>query len=357
MTAQLIADRRTEVSRSIRSKPDDNNKKKKSVYYVLASEQFTTPELVDYGAAAEKAGFDGVWTSDHFQPWQSNEGHAGSAWIMLAALSQRTSRVKFGTGVTCPAFRYRPAIVAQSWASLSLLAPGRVFLGIGSGENLNEGAAGGGWASYEERASRMIESVNIIRSLWTGDQVNLKGRFWQVDARLYDPPKDDIPIYIAAGGPKSARLAGLYGDGLVAGAPALRKDKQLKEKWEEGVEESGRDSKSQAIVVEHWAAVGEKEDEAVKTAAKKWQFIPNAWKPGYFDNVSPDEIQARAEKEIPLEKVLDQWVVSKDPRVHANAIQELYDLGATCVVVHVATQDQKEVINFFGGKVIPAVRN
>lgn len=171
---------------------------------------------------------------------------------MLTALSQRTSCIKFGTGVTCPTFRYRPAIVAQAWASLSLLAPGRVFLGIGAGENLNEGAAGGGWDSYEERAARLIEAVNIIRSLWTGDHVNFKGRFWQVDDKLYDPPNNEIPLYIAARGPKSARRAGLHRDGLITGTVTLKKNKQLKEEWEQGVEEAGKDKKSQAIVFEHF---------------------------------------------------------------------------------------------------------
>lgn len=356
MVAQVISDDRTAISRSIGSRLG-NRRNEKFVYYVLASEQFLVPDLVDYGVAAEKAGFDGVWTSDHFQPWQTNEGHSGSAFVILAALSQRTSRIKFGTGVTCPTFRYRPATVAQVWASMNLLSPGRVFLGIGTGENLNEGASGGDWASYEERTARLIESVNIIRSLWTGDHVSLKGRYWQVDARLYDPPNNRIPIYVAAGGPKSAHLAGLYGDGLVTGAATLRKNRQLKKEWERGVEESLRDTKNQDILVEHWAVIGEKEDEATRKAASKWQFSPNAWKSGYFDSMSPEDIQARAEKEVPLERVLDDWAVSKDPHVHSKAIQELYDLGATHVVVHVATENQNDAINFFGSKVIPDLHN
>ena len=352
MAVQIIADRRTEFSDNAIPKNNENRYQKKSLYYVLATEQFPPPDLVDYGAAVEKAGFDGVWASDHFQPWQSNQGHAGAAWAVLAALSQRSSRIKFGTGVTCPTFRYTPGVVAQVWASLSLLAPDRVFLGVGSGENLNEGASGGGWAPFEERATRLIESVNIIRSLWTGDHVNFKGKFWQVDARLYDPPSSRIPLYIAAGGMKSARLAGLYGDGLVTGAPTLRKNKRLIEEWERGVVESGRDRRSQAILVEHWAAFGEKEDEAMRSVANKWRFVPNAWKSGYFDSMVPEEIQASAEKDIPLEKVLDDWVVSRDPRVHSKAIQELYDLGATHVVVHSAAENQRGAIDFFGREVI-----
>ena len=320
------------------------------VYYVLASEQFTVPELVEYGHAAELAGFQGVWSSDHFQPWQDNEGHSGSAWVTLAALTQRTSRIALGTGVTCPIFRYRPAVVAQAWASLSQLAPGRVFLGLGSGERLNEGAAGGGWASYEERASRLIEAVKMIRALWTGEPVRMEGRFWDVDGRLYDPPVSPIPIYIAAGGPKSARTAGVYGDGLITGAATLKRNPGIRAAWEEGVRESGRLPSAEPVIAEHWAMVGGEEE--AREAAARWRFVPNAWKAGYFDNASPVEIRARAEEEVPLERVLEDWTVSSDPRVHRAAIRELGELGATHVVVHVAAPNQLQVIDFFGREVL-----
>jgi TAT-translocated FGD2 family F420-dependent dehydrogenase len=323
------------------------------IYYVLASEQFPVTELVKLGELAERANFDGVWTSDHFQPWQANEGHSAAAWVTLSALTQRTSRIKFGTGVTCPTFRYRPAIVAQVWANLSLLSPGRVFLGLGAGEKLNEAAAGGGWAMYEERADRLIESIDVMRKLWSGDEVDLKGKFWEVKGKLYDPPSETIPIYIAAGGPKSARLAGKYGDGLVMGASTLRKQPEIKAEWEKGVREAGKNPESMPIVVEHWAIVGTEKD--ARIPAQKWQFIPKAWEHGYFDTVSPVEIEKRASKEIPLEKVYADWTVSTEPRHHEEAIRELARLGATHVVVHVATENQKEVIDFFGGRVIPRI--
>ncbi len=321
------------------------------IYYVLASEQFPVTELVKLGEIAERANFDGVWTSDHFQPWQANEGHSAAAWVTLSALTQKTSRIKFGTGVTCPTFRYRPAIVAQVWANLSLLSPGRVFLGLGAGEKLNEGAAGGGWATYEERAARLSESIEIMRKLWTGEEVDHRGKFWEVKGRLYDPPKETIPIYVAAGGPKSARLAGKSGDGLVTGAGLLKKQPELKSEFEKGAREAGKDPKSLPIVVEHWAIVGTEKD--AKLPAQKWQFTPKAWEHGYFDNISPLNIENKASKEVPLEKVYEDWAVSTDAGEHENAIRELARLGATHVVVHVATENQKEVIDFFGGKVIP----
>lgn len=335
------------------AKPEEETGGRPEVYYVLASEQFPVSELVEYGRAAELAGFRGVWSSDHFQPWQTNEGHSGSAWMTLAALTQRTSRISMGTGVTCPTLRYRPAVVAQAWASLSQLAPGRVFLGVGTGERLNEGAAGGGWGAYRERASRLAEAVKIIRALWTGERVRIQGRFWDVDGRLYDPPASPIPLYIAAGGPRSARLAGLYGDGLITGANVLRTSPGIKAEWEEGVRDSGRDPAAQRVVVEHWAIVGEEED--ALDGAGKWRFAPKGWEPGYYDNVSPSDIQARAEREVTLERVLAEWTVSRDPEVHRRAIGELGRLGATHVVVHVASPNQLQVIDYFGREVLPRI--
>ena len=335
---------------------NSNNKVKPLVYFALANEQFTTPQLLKFGVAAEEAGFDGIWTSDHFQPWQPNEGHAGSAWVLLAALTQRTSRIHLGTGVTCPAFRYNPAIIAQNWVSLSLLAPGRVYLGIGLGENLNEGASGGGWASYAERTCRVTEAVRIIRELWEGNHVQYKGRNWAVDGQLYDHPTSNIPLYIAAtAGPKSARLSGLYGDGLITAGNLLKSNPEVKAAWEEGVRESGGDPKTRPILVEHWVMTGN--DAEIREGAEKWRFIVKAWTNGYYDNISPRDIQARAEKEIKLEDVLKEMTVSNDPKVHLNAIKELTIHGATHIVVHSGSPNQLETIDFFGREVMPTVRS
>ena len=171
--------------------------------FMLAHEQFTVPELVEIGAAAARSGFSLLAASDHFQPWQANEGHAGMAWITLAALANRAPDSWMGTTVTCPILRYHPAVVAQTFASLSLLHPGRIFLGVGSGEALNEQAATGVWPEWKERWERLIEAIAIIRALWTGQPVTHRGKYYSVDAKLYDPPPRPIPLLIAANGPKS----------------------------------------------------------------------------------------------------------------------------------------------------------
>src|ERR1039458_4510067 len=143
---------------------------KPMVGFMLAHEQFPVPELVKLGVAAEEAGFDLLATSDHLQPWQANERHAGQAWVTMAALAERTKRVWIGPTVTCPTFRYNPAVVAEAFASLNLLYPGRIFLGIGSGEALNEQAAIGSWPKWPERSERLVEASEIIRKMWTGEQ-------------------------------------------------------------------------------------------------------------------------------------------------------------------------------------------
>lgn len=321
---------------------------------MLSHEQFPVPELVEQAVQAERAGFSGVWASDHFQPWQANEGHAGLAWVTLAAVTQRTTRIRFGTGVTCPIFRYRPAIVAQAWASLSLLAPGRVFLGVGTGEKLNEGAAGGGWGGYGERAARLVEAVEIIRSLWKGEKVKFEGKFWSIEAKLYDVPASPIPIFFAAGGPRSARLAGRHGDGLITGASIFKKKPEIKSAWEQGVRESGRDPGSLPIVLEHWATVGGDAD--ARKAAEKWRFLPKAWESGFYDNIDPYDIENRANEKVPLESVYESWTVSTDPQEHVRALRDLGDAGCTHAVVHVGTPDQRRAIDFFGKEVLPEIR-
>jgi G6PDH family F420-dependent oxidoreductase len=194
----------------------------------LSHEQFSIPQLVEFGVLAEQAGFAAVWASDHFEPWQDNLGHAGFAWVTLAALGQRTRHILMGTGVTCPLYRYRPQIVAQAFASLGLLYPGRIFLGVGIGEAVNEIPGGGGWGDYQERAERLEEAVTLIRRLWTGEWVSAEGHYYPVEqARLYDVPSPPVPLYVAANSSKTMSLAGKIGDGLVtftghASQPELR---------------------------------------------------------------------------------------------------------------------------------------
>jgi len=275
--------------------------------------------------------------------------------VTLAALTQRTTRLIIGTGVTTPTFKYRPAIVAEAWASLSLLAPGRVFLGLGTGEKFNEAASGGCWGLYPERAARLVEAVRIIRRLWTGEHVTYNGQYWQVDARLYDPPARPIPLFIAAGGPKRARLSGMYGDGLIADPMQLMTNPAYKQAWREGVLAAGKNPDTMPILIEHFVVVGDQL--SAQNPAELWRFTAKSWKPGYFNNISPAAIQARADAEIPLPIVYAQWPVSTDPMVHIQSIQKLVNMGVTHIFVHSGQRDQQlDVIDFYSRYVLPQVR-
>lgn len=318
--------------------------------FMLPHEQFPVPKLVQLGEAAERAGFGLLATSDHLQPWQDNEGHSGEAWVTMAALGERTRKAWIGPTVTCPSFRYNPAVVAEAFASLSLLYPGRIFLGLGSGEALNEQAAIGSWPKWQERSERLIEAADIIRNLWRGQQVSHKGTYYSVNAKLYDAPASPIPLIMAANGPKAMRRAGQYADGLIADPKTW---KQHKSEFEAGARAAGKDPARMPILIEHYVVVGNQDD--AKKAAELWRFGPKAFK-SYYNVRDPEEIRRRADSEIPLDQVYSEWPVSTDPTVHIKKVQELFDSGATIANIHSGQPEQERVIDFYGKEVLPKVR-
>lgn len=323
------------------------------VGFVLAHEQFPAPHLVELGERAEQAGFDELWTSDHFHPWQDNQQHAGQAWVTLAALGQRTQRVPFGTGVTCPGFRYRPPIVAQAFASLGVFYPGRVFLGLGSGEALNEVPSGGGWASAQQRSERLAEAVQLIRKLWTGEWVTHHGPHYPVEnARIYDLPNQPVPIYIAGSGEHGVRLAGELGDGWITDVSTFKQE-EMRKTYFEGVRSAGKQPSQMRILVESFVVVGG--DAEAEEAAQIWRFVPIGFKE-FVDEPDPRKIQREAEARLSTRDVYGQWVVGDDPRKHAGMLRELGSLGATDIFVHSGQRDQERVIDFYGKQVLPMLR-
>ncbi len=319
--------------------------------FVLAHEQFTVPELIRTGAAASRAGFELLATSDHLQPWQANEAHSGEAWITIGALGGEAPTAWMGTAVTCPTLRYNPAVVAEAFATLSHLYPGRVFLGVGSGEALNEQAATGIWPAWRERWDRLIEAITVIRRLWTGETVSHQGRYYTVNAKLYDPPPAPIPLFAAANGQQSMRLAGRHGDGLITDPLTWKK---FRAEWEKGAHEAGKNPAGMPVMIEHFVVVGDETDALL--AAEQWRFLPKAFQ-GYFNVRDPAEIQRRAEQEIPLEDLLNQWPVSTDADEHVAAIQKLFDSGVSIVNVHSGQADQRKVIEFYASEVLPRFRH
>lgn len=324
--------------------------RKGTVAFMLPHEQFPVPQLVEMGTAAEQAGFDLLATSDHLQPWQANEGHSGQAWVTLSALGQRTHRVSMGTTVTCPTMRYSPAVVAEAFASLSLLSPGRLFLALGSGEAVNEDAATGSWPTWEERSERLIEAAGIIRQLWSGEQVSHEGRHYNVHAKLYDPPAEPIPLLMGGNGPKAMHRAGRYADGLVTDP---KNWKLHKAEFEAGARAAGKDPSRMPVLVEQWVVVGDHTD--AEAAAELWRFLPKAL--STFYNISdPRVIQRRAAAEIPLKDVYGGWPVGTDPDVHLKTIRELFDSGVSTVNIHGGQPDLKRVLDFYGKEVLPRLR-
>lgn len=325
------------------------------VGFVLSHEQFPVPQLLELGIAAEEAGFNAAWGSDHFQPWQANQGHAGFTWATLAALTQRTRRIALGTGITCPTYRYEPAIVAQGFSTLSLLAPGRIFLGTGTGEAVNELASGGGWGPYKERAARLIEAIDLMRKLWTGEAVSYRGEYYSTDkAKLYDPPAQPVPIYMAAAGRNSMKAAGQYADGLITDGKSLQ-TAELRAAFEEGAKDEGRrpagkETRQMPIVIEHWALFGDEAE--AKQLAELWRFNPKAWEK-YVHNPDPADIERQARKDVPIEEAYKEWAIGRDPQVHIQKIRSLLDAGATQIFVHSAQPDQKAFIDFYGREVLP----
>ena len=320
------------------------------VSFMLAHEQFPVPELVRLGAYAEQAGFDMLATSDHFQPWQANERHAGEAWVTLGALGQQARHVWMGPTVTCPTLRYNPAVVAEAYATLSQLYPGRIFLGLGSGEALNEQAATGDWPAWRERWDRLIEAVAIIRQLWSGNPVQHKGKHYTVNGRLYDPPAQPIPLLLAANGPKAMKLAGEHGDGLITDPNTW---KESGKEWESGARAAGKNPSEMPVLVEAFVVVGGQSD--AQMAAKLWNFIPKAFK-GYQNIPDPAQIERQAQADLPLPKVYADWTVSTDPMAHVAAIRKLFDSGVSIVNVHSGQPDQQRVLDFYGKEVLPRLR-
>lgn len=315
-----------------------------AVGIVLSHEQFRTNQLVAQAQAAEQAGFQYAWASDHLQPWQDNEGHSMFPWLTLALVGNSTSRISFGTGVTCPIYRYHPATVAQAFASLAILSPGRVFLGLGTGERLNEQAATGEFGSYQERHERLIEAIELIRQLWTGERISFAGKHFQTNAlKLYDLPTTPPPVFVAASGPKSAALAGQYGDGWITQAADLKRS-ELLAAFRVGARTSGRDPENLGKRAELFAVVGDRTEAA--RAANLWRFTAGA-----VDQPNPVQIQRAAESN-PIGKVLANWTVGTDPATHISAVRAVLEAGAI-PFLHFPQDDPTVAIEFYRANVLP----
>ncbi|PJI94469.1 TIGR03557 family F420-dependent LLM class oxidoreductase [Luteimicrobium subarcticum] len=325
-----------------------------TIGYVAELEQFHPTEAVDLAAYAEQHGFSGVMAADHFQPWVPAQGQSAFVWNVLTALGERTTG-DMGPGVTAPTFRWHPAMVAQASATLAAMYPGRHWLGLGSGEALNEHITAQYWPEAPERINRMFEAIDVIKKLFTGSlagkDVKHAGQFYKLEStRLWTMPEEAPEILVATGGPVTAKRAGKVADGLITVGAPLEKISMLFGKFDEGVRESGRnpDDMPRALQIHlSWAATDE---EALANAMHEW---PNGgMKFPKADIRSPFEFEQMA-KLVRPEDFEGRMVISSDPDVHRAAIQRYVDLGFDRVYLHNVGRNQREWIETFGREVLP----
>ena len=321
-----------------------------------SAEQFGPRVLLDFAVEAEAQGFDSVWISDHYQPWRHTDGHAPFAMSWLAAAGERTRRVVLGTSVLTPTFRYHPSIVAQAFATLGDLYPGRIILGIGTGESMNEVPVTGiEWPDQRERFRRMSEATKLIRRLWTEEEVQFEGEYYQVrGATVYDRPQRPVPIYVAATGEVAAKFAGRQADGFICTSGKgmeLYRDKLLPA-VREGAEAAGRDYDSIEKTIEVKVAFDHDRSRALADT-RIWAALalPAEDK---VDVHSPREMEERSKKVIDPER---RWLVSTDPDEHVEQIRPYVELGFTHLVFHFPGDDQKRSLETYAKGILPRLRN
>ena len=327
------------------------------VGYKASAEQFGPRELVELAVLAEQTGLDSVTVSDHFQPWRHEGGHAPFSLAWLAAVGERTSRVQLGTSVMTPTFRYNPAVVAQAFATLGCLYPGRIMLGVGTGEALNEIAVTRmDWPDFKERFARLREAIDLMRQLWDGERVTFDGQYYRtVDATIYDRPEGGVPVYVAAGGPVVARYAGRSADGFICTSGKgmeLYTDKLLPA-VAEGLDAAGRRPDSIDRMIEIKLSYDRDPARALENT-RFWAplSLTAEQKHGLHD---PAEME-RAADELPIEQVASRWIVASDPDEAVALIQPYLDAGLDHLVFHGPGQDQRRFLTQFGEDILPRLR-
>ena len=330
------------------------------VGYKASAEQFAPGELAGYAVLAEELGLDSVTISDHFQPWRLEGGHAPNSMAWMSWVLARTERIMVGTSVMTPTFRYNPPVVAQTFATMACLAPGRVMLGVGTGEALNEIAVGsvgeGEWPEFKERFGRLREAVNLMRQLWTEPRVTFEGEYYRTeDAAIYDRPEQPVPVYIAAGGPMVARYAGRYGDGFICTSgkgEELYRD-QLVPSVDEGMDKKGRGHGEIDRMIEIKVSYDPDPERALENC-RFWAPLSLTAEQKHSIH-SPQEMEKAAD-ELPIEQVAQRWVVASEPEEVVEALRFYTDLGFDHLVVHGPGHDQERFLRTFTEQVLPGIR-
>lgn len=327
-----------------------------TIGYAAMLEQFHPTDLLDWCAQAEEAGFEaGFMVSEHFHPWTPTQGQSAFAWSFMGALGQRTS-LNFGTAVTCPGFRYHPAVIAHAAATLGAMYPGRFYLGLGAGEALNEHVIGGEWPEIGIRSSMMFESIEIINKLFTGKVVKHKGEHFTLEsARLYTVPPEDqrVPVYVATAGPVNARKTGRFADGIITVGAADEKISMLWDKYEEGAREAGKDVTTSPKLLQIHVSWARTDEEAVRNAMVEW---PNGGMAFPKQDIKNPEDFAAMARLVRPEDFKNRVLMTSDLEAHTAHIQHYVDMGFDEIHLHNVGRDQAEFIEVFGREVIPNLR-
>jgi coenzyme F420-dependent glucose-6-phosphate dehydrogenase len=341
IAAAAATDTRGMTSSAAQTSPGDSEGRLR-LGYSLSCEEHRAEDLVRFAQRAEQAGFEYASISDHFHPWIDEQGNSPFVWSVLGAIANATSTLMVGTGVTCPTMRYHPAIVAQAAATVASLMPGRFFLGVGTGENLNEHVVGARWPRYETRAEMLEEAIALIRELWRGETVDWDGEYFTAEnARLYTLPDEPPPIVVAAGGPKAAALAGRIGDGLInytADASVV-----------DGFRASGRPDRPRYLQMNVcWA---KDQAEAKKTAHR---ICPNVALTGELGNQLPTPTHYQQAVQILTEDDVAEIILcDPDPEAHLAKIREGFDAGYDNIHVYQVGSDQEGFFRFYESEILP----
>jgi coenzyme F420-dependent glucose-6-phosphate dehydrogenase len=325
--------------------------------YKASAEQFAPTALLDFSTLAEQVGFDSVFVSDHFQPWKHTDGHAPSALAWLGALGARTQRVVIGTSVLTPTFRYHPSIVAQVFGTLGAMFPGRVVLGVGTGESLNEvPAIGMKWPETKERFARMREAISLIRRLWREDHVSFEGEYYRTEnATIYDKPGKPLPIYVAAAGPAVAKYAGRGGDGFIctSGKKWDLYTETLLPNVAEGIKAASAPKPDYDRMIEMKVSF-DTDRERARQDTRHWAAL--ALTPEEKVSVEDPREMEKLSAALPVERAESRWIVSTDPEEHVEKIRPYVELGFRHLVFHAPGPDQARFLKLYGEQVLPLLR-
>ena len=322
--------------------------------YAAMLEQFHPTELLDYCATAEDAGFTaGFMVSEHFHPWTPQQGQSAFAWSFMGALGMRTS-LPFGTAVTCPGFRYHPAVIAHAAATLGAMFPGRFWLGLGAGEALNEHIMGGEWPEIGVRSAMLFEAIEIINKLFTGAVTKHRGDHFKLEsAKLYTRPPEPVKVYVATAGPVNAKKTGRLADGMITVGAADEKIGMLWGKFEDGAREAGKDPVGMPKLLQIHISWARTDEEALANAMTEW---PNGGMPFAKQDIKNPEDFAAIAKLVRPEDFKNRVLITSDLDVHIKNIQHYVDMGFDEVHIHNVGRNQAEFIEVFGRDVLPNLR-